>query len=302
MDPAGLDADYWYRNLRETVRFDRAVLAAYEQGYRRFLEISPHPVLTVGVQENCDSVAADGARHFAGGTLRRNDGGLRRFLTSVAQADAGGLPVDWRALLGGGSGTVLDLPTYAFTRKRYWLDPQAAGGDAGSLGVGGCEHPLLGAVVEQPSSGGVVFTGRIGRDTHGWLADHAVGDVVLVPGAALVELALFAGDRAGCGTVRELVVQAPLIVPEHGGTHVRVAVGPADGDVRSIAVHSRPEGVEDGGWTLHAQGTLAPELGAAPEPGAGFAWPPAASRRSTRPMPTRARGSWATGTGPPSRG
>nr|WP_051773029.1 type I polyketide synthase [Saccharothrix sp. NRRL B-16314] len=274
-DPGLLDADYWYRNLREPVRLDLAVQAAYARGYRRFLEISPHPVLTVGVQENCEAVASEEDRYFVGGTLRRDDGGAHRFLTSVAQADTSGLPVAWNAVLG--DATHLDLPTYAFEHKRYWLNAEATAGDAGSLGVTSCEHPLLGAVVEQPSSGGLVFTGRIGLDSHAWLADHAVGDVVLVPGAALVEFALFAGDRAGCGVVRELVLQAPLTVPERGRVHVQVAVGPVDGQGRGVSIHSRPEGVEDGGWTLHAQGVLVPDGGTAPTP-ADTSWPPAGMR------------------------
>jgi polyketide synthase 12 len=274
-DPGLLDADYWYRNLREPVRLDLAVQAAYARGYRRFLEISPHPVLTVSVQENCADVASRDDRFFVGGTLRRDDGGVHRFLTSVAQADTSGLPVTWSAVLRGGAQP--DLPTYAFEHKRYWLNAEVAAGDAGSLGVASCEHPLLGAVVEQPSSGGVVFTGRIGLDSHAWLADHAVGDVVLVPGAALVEFALFAGERAGCGVVRELVMQAPLTVPERGRTHVQVAVGPVAGQGRGVSIHSRPDGVEDGGWMLHARGVLAPDGGSAPAP-VDASWPPAGMR------------------------
>ena len=97
---------------------------------------------------------------------------------------------------GTGAGRI-DLPTYAFQRKRYWMDPAPGFVDASSLGVGAAEHPLLGAFVAQADSDDVIFTGRLSLASHPWLADHKVHGVVLVPGAAMVELALHAGDHAG---------------------------------------------------------------------------------------------------------
>ncbi len=97
--------------------------------------------------------------------------------------------------------------------------------DASSLGVAAAEHPLLGAVVAQADSDEIILTGRLSLASHPWLADHKVHGVVLVPGAAMVELALHAGDRAGCPRVDQLVLHAPLIVGEHGGVAVQVVVG-----------------------------------------------------------------------------
>jgi polyketide synthase 12 len=59
LDTTGLDADYWYRNLRQTVHLDRAVRALREDGHRLFLEPSPHPVLTAPIQENLDQFTRD---------------------------------------------------------------------------------------------------------------------------------------------------------------------------------------------------------------------------------------------------
>ncbi|HEX3614183.1 MAG TPA: type I polyketide synthase, partial [Sporichthyaceae bacterium] len=200
VDPADLDADYWYRNLRETVRFDLAVRLAYQRGCRRFIEVSPHPVLTLSMQQSCESVAAAHDNYEIGGSLKRDDGGLARFVESAAAIYVSGGPVDWTVLLGARPHPGFDLPTYAFTRTHYWLDPSSTdGGDVANLGIGSCAHPFLGAVVEQPGSGGVVFTGRLALGTHSWLKDHVVGGAVLVPGAALVECALFAGDQVGYG-------------------------------------------------------------------------------------------------------
>ena len=108
--------------------------------------------------------------------------------------------------------------------------------DAAGLGLGGAEHPLLGAVVERPDSGGLVLTGRLSLAAQPWLADHAVGGVVLFPGAGFVELVIRAGDEVGCAIIDELVLAAPLVVHPGAGVQVQVVVGAA-GDV------GRPRGV-----------------------------------------------------------
>ena len=119
----------------------------------------------------------------------------------------------------------MDLPTYAFDHQHYWLQPAGTATDAASLGQAAADHPLLGAVVPLPQSDGLVFTSRLSLRSHPWLADHAIGGVVLVPGTGLVEMAVRAGDEAGCGVLEELVIEAPLVVPEQGGVRVQVAVG-----------------------------------------------------------------------------
>src|SRR5271166_4192366 len=97
---------------------------------------------------------------------------------------------------GGIGGRRVQLPTYAFQRQRFWLDPgSTTAGDAGGLGLVGAKHALLGAVVQRPDSGGVVLTGRLSTSAQPWLADHAVAGVVVLPGAGFVELVIRAADR-----------------------------------------------------------------------------------------------------------
>ncbi|WP_329222051.1 SDR family NAD(P)-dependent oxidoreductase [Streptomyces sp. NBC_01485] len=120
-----LDAAYWYGNLRNPVRFQEAVTALAAAGHQVFVETSPHPVLSGPVQDTLDAV---GSTALAIGTLRRGQGDARRFLTSAAQAFCHGAAVDWPALYAGtGADTApLDLPTYAFQRRRYWMTSAAA--------------------------------------------------------------------------------------------------------------------------------------------------------------------------------
>ncbi|MBM7173642.1 acyltransferase domain-containing protein, partial [Streptomyces sp. G44] len=270
LDTTVMDAEYWYTNLRQTVRFEEAAKALAEQGYRFFVEASAHPVLTVGLQESLDAAGTDA---LVLGSLRRDEGGLERFVTSLAEGWVRGLPVDWSPLLAGGRR--VDLPTYAFQRERFW--PEAAAGfvgDVTSVGQSPAGHPLLGAAVELVDSNGFLLTGRLSVQTHPWLADHVVSGAVFLPGTAFVELAVHAGDQVGCDTVEELTLEAPLVLPEQGGTHVQLTVGaPDDAGRRPLSVHSRADGAApDEPWNRHATGWLSH---AGQRAGADLtAWPP----------------------------
>ncbi|MFI9220103.1 SDR family NAD(P)-dependent oxidoreductase [Streptomyces werraensis] len=286
VDQAGvLDGAYWYRNLRGQVGFGPAVTDLMSQGHRTFVEVSAHPVLVQPITEILDD-GGDGTDAVVTGSLRRDDGGLRRLLASMAELFVRGVPVDWTGVLpeAGATSARLDLPTYAFDHRHYWLQTARSVTDAVSLGQAAADHPLLGAVVRLPQTDGLVFTSRLSLKSHPWLADHVVGGMVLLPGTGLVELAVRAGDEAGCGVLEELVTEAPLVVPEHGGVRVQVAVGaPGENGSRTVEIFSQREDAADDGdtWTRHATGMLAD----APQPGAGTAefdfaaWPPADARQ-----------------------
>ncbi|WP_228122185.1 type I polyketide synthase [Saccharothrix syringae] len=121
-EPVGaalMDAGYWYRNLRRTVRFEEGVRAALADGHRVFVEVSPHPVLVVGMQETFDAV---GVEAVAVGTLKRDEGGLDRVLQSAGEVFCHGVDVDWRSVFTDTGARVVDLPTYPFEHTRYWVE------------------------------------------------------------------------------------------------------------------------------------------------------------------------------------
>ena len=134
--------------------------------------------------------------------------------------------VDWAAAFADVTAQRVELPTYAFVQRKFWLPTESVGSaKIGSLGLTEAEHALLGAVVDRPDSGGVVLTGRLSTSAQPWLADHAVAGTVLFPGAGFVELALRAGDEVGCSVIEELTLSAPLAVPTTGVVHIQVVVG-----------------------------------------------------------------------------
>ncbi|OKH71215.1 polyketide synthase [Mycobacterium sp. SWH-M1] len=275
-DTTSLDADYWFRNIRQTVEFEQAVRSAHAAGYRFFVESSPHPALIAAVESTV--AAADTSSTSVPAvipSLGRDDGGIDRFRASAAYAYVCGAAVDWRTMCAGGR--LVDLPTYAFDRRRFWLtDESAPSSDA--LGLGDTGHALLRAVVDLPDSGGVVLTGRLALSDQPWLADHAVAGTVLFPGAGFVELAVRAGDHVDCTTVDELALHAPLVLTPGVPVRLQVVVdsAPSAGGGRAVSVFSKPCSDDATVWTLHADGVLSPQ---AVEPSADLTqWPPAGAR------------------------
>ncbi|MGO4757146.1 acyltransferase domain-containing protein, partial [Streptomyces sp. 2MCAF27] len=261
MDTAGLDSDYWFTNLRQPVRFTEAMDALLADGYRVFIEASAHPVLALGMQE---CIEAAGSTAVTVGTLRRDEGGPERLCRALAEAFVAGVAVDWRAWFRADpEPRAVPLPVYAFQRERYWL-PTTGGsevGDIAEVGLTSVAHALLPAAVSL-ADGGLVLTGRLpdaGRG--GWLSEHVVAGMTLLPGVVLVEWVLRAADEVGSSGVEELALQVPVVLPESGGLRVQVVVGAAGDDgLRSVQVHSRADddAGTPGAWVCHVTGTLRP--------------------------------------------
>ncbi|MFG2992837.1 type I polyketide synthase [Streptomyces sp. NPDC048257] len=279
-------ADFWVRHVREAVRFLDGIRTLEAAGVTTYIELGPDGILSAMAQ---DCVTSDEALFVP--TLRKGRPEAETITTALAHAHTHGIAVDWHAYYSG-SGTGIgvqrvDLPTYAFQRQRYWVDSFAEFEDVASAGIGSAGHPLLGAAVELPDSDGFLFTGRLSLRTHPWLADHVVADTVVVPGSAFVELAVRAGDEAGCEEVEELTLEAPLVLPEKGAVQLRLSVGGADDQGRrSVQVHSRVEaadgGVISGGaWSRNATGLLSTGgsgSGADSSTGTGE-WPPSGAEQ-----------------------
>ncbi|WP_320781508.1 SDR family NAD(P)-dependent oxidoreductase [Streptomyces sp. CRN 30] len=275
--------DYWVRHAREAVRFQDAVRAA-EPRVDAFLEIGPHAVLTRPLEDSL----SEGHSATVTSVAHRERPLVAALLRAVGALWTGGADVDWRALLPAVPAGQ-DLPTYPFERQRFWprVSPRRAG-DVSGAGLAGLDHPLLGAAVsvaDGSSAGGSVLTGRLSLTTHPWLADHAVVGAVLLPGTAFVELALRAGQSVGCGRIRDLTLETPLVLAPEDAVQIQVGVGPADDQGhRHVVVHSRIEPSDDGTggvgteWVRHAQGVVAP-VDQGPEADGfgsvtGAVWPP----------------------------
>ena len=245
------DPEHWVRHVRDAVRYADQVEGLRRHGVTRWLELGPDAILTAlntGVLDGEDG-------HVTVPAMRAGQDELRTLLRALAGLHVAGVSVDWTALLAPWGGRLVQLPTYPFQQQSLWLAGGPGGpADIGRIGLGAADHPLLGAGVELPGTEGFLLTGRLGLDTHPWLADHAVLGTVLLPGTAFVELMIRAGDSVGYGVLEELTIEAPLALAEGATAQLQVAVsGPDATGARAVSAYSR---TADGLWVRHAVGVL----------------------------------------------
>nr|WP_280275847.1 type I polyketide synthase [Nocardia wallacei] len=253
-------AAYWVRHVRETVRFDAALRALSSAGVTRFVEVGPDGGLSALIAEAVDAAAVVPV-------LRAGRPETDTVVEGAARAFAAGVDLRWPRYFSAAASVPIDLPTYAFQHRRYWWSAAGAAGP----GMRAIEHPMLSAALDDPGSGAVIYTGRVAPAAQPWLADHLVFGRAVLPGTALVELAIRVGDDVGYGALRELTLHTPMRVPDEG-LEIRVVVEAENADGRVVTIHSGRTGGR-AEWTLHARGLLGKEPG--PADGEFTRWPPA---------------------------
>jgi acyl transferase domain-containing protein/NADPH:quinone reductase-like Zn-dependent oxidoreductase/NADP-dependent 3-hydroxy acid dehydrogenase YdfG/acyl carrier protein len=277
------DPAYWVSHVRECVRFAEGIATLADAGVSRFLEVGPDAVLSLLAGECLDGEAEQHALLLS--TLRAGQEDERAFADFLAAVEVTGEAIDWGAFFDGRGAQLVDLPTYAFQRERYWLEPETGARELRASGLSAAEHPLLTAAVRVAGRDEWLFTGRISLTAQMWLGDHTVMDTVLLPGTAFVELALAAGARVGTEVIDELTFELPLMLAAEDAVVIQAVVAEADeSGRRAISIYSRSETArtEDAGgepgWTRHASGGLVSnESVAALAPGLG-PWPPKDAR------------------------
>ncbi|MFG2415485.1 type I polyketide synthase [Streptomyces goshikiensis] len=310
--------EFWVDHVRRPVRFADSLAHLRARGAAHFVEVGPDGVLT-GLARTCLTApeprpatataprttpppappatagAPDAGAPQAGApaplilpTLRGARPEAGALLDTVAALHAHGVPVDWRAVFTGRGARRTALPTYAFQRRRYWLDadppqqPAPAPAPASVPAPAGPPHSFLRSRTVTADDEGLLLGGLLSTRDHPWLADHTVAGDVLLPGTAFVEMALYAGEQAGTPVVDELTLTAPLPLPPDGSVELQMKVAGADGaGRRALTVHARlhDAAAAPGPWRRHATATLVPE-GDQPAgdpsvtPAADHPWPP----------------------------
>ncbi|MGW0338138.1 polyketide synthase dehydratase domain-containing protein, partial [Streptomyces sp. NPDC003011] len=252
-----LDAAYWVDNLRHPVHFHTTALQLLDDGHHTLIETSPHPVLAAALTDILGMHPAGGHHHP---TLTRHHDTSSRLLATLTTLHTHHHNVDLTPHLPqrGESSEHLDLPTYPFQHQPYWLQAPTQLTDATDLGLAVTGHPLLSTVTQLADTSTTVLSGRISLKTHPWLADHAVSGTVLLPGTALVDLALHAGDHTDAHHLDELTLHTPLILHDTSSRDLQVTSTPETNGWQ-VTIHSRPHTNQPDDtepWTCHATGTL----------------------------------------------
>lgn len=121
-DPAEVATpDYWVRHLRETVRFSEGLSTVLEEPGRVLLEVGPGQTLTALARLH----RHDGKVPNVVPSLRHpheTAHDSQTVLDALGRLWTLGVAVDWAAFYAGETRRRVSLPTYAFERKRYWID------------------------------------------------------------------------------------------------------------------------------------------------------------------------------------
>ncbi len=225
---ADLTGLYWWRNVREPVRFAAAVRSVVDRGAELFVEVGPHPGLLRYVQRAASKAVVVP-------TLKREEDGQRCLAESAAALFARGVPIDWAGFAPGPT-LHAELPHHPWQRQTFW----AEGEDSRRRRLVAPTHPLLGVREPGPVRQWEVC---LSAAVFPYLPDHGFRTRAVVPAAAHLELMLAAAadgsfaDPVGLDDVgfdRVLWADEPLIV--------RTTLDPGS---RKIAVTARP--VEDSG-------------------------------------------------------
>ncbi|MFC8729769.1 type I polyketide synthase [Streptomyces bacillaris] len=251
-----LGGDYWFRDLPEPEpeTLDRALERLRGEGIGTFVEIGP---------------SSEGSQ-----------GGVDQLWRVAAELFERGFPLDWERVLGTQGADKVDIPTYAFQRQRFWLGELPSGPAKVTARQSADGHPWFDATTTLAGGGGHLFTGRLSLDDGPWLADHVVGGQAYVPGAGLIDAALFAARTAGADALADLTLLEPVVLLPGRTLRIQATVGEPDAHGRRpFTFHSQPEDTDEPLiWQQHATGecvtragadaTVPPDLGTWPVPDA----------------------------------
>jgi acyl transferase domain-containing protein/NADPH:quinone reductase-like Zn-dependent oxidoreductase len=236
LDHGEIDAAYFGRNMRQTVDFAGATAALVEGGVDAIVEVAPHPVLAASVAECLAPVVLPVVA-----SLRRGRPAREAMLQACAGLYAAGCTPAWESLTP--PATPVDLPSYPWQRQRYWLR-EAPSDVVGSVAARGFRRPPLLGSPSSAAGGARCFTGTWPAEGLDWIEDHVVGGHVVMPGAALLELARDAVMASGVRvpfTVTDFAVHRPLVLDAAGvPARWETTVGDRDGEA-SVRISSGGE-------------------------------------------------------------
>ncbi|WP_307783707.1 type I polyketide synthase [Streptomyces spinoverrucosus] len=241
---------YWAANLRNPVRFAEAVTAAVEDGYRRFVEVSAHPVVAHSIDETLDSLGVTDA--LVAHTLRRGKPERETLLTNLGALHCHGGEIDWAAMWP--ASVLAELPPPVWQHRPYWAEsgPRTAGGGGHDVD----SHTLLGTrAVVTATTPLQVWQTYLDETCRPYPGDHPVQGVEIIPATVLLNTFFTAATGTG---ERPALSDVSLRVPVSVTAARELQVTLQDGTVR-LASRLLGQGADDGdgpAWLTHTTASV----------------------------------------------
>ncbi|MEA3478859.1 MAG: type I polyketide synthase, partial [Bacteroidota bacterium] len=224
-----LNPEYWFRNVREPVYFTDAIQTQIDDGFDTFIELGPHPIHAIGVNDLLDNAGKKGLVTLS---IRRNDDEKRIFLSSVAALHVHGVIIDWKAF-NGDDNRLVPLPRYPWQKDSYWIESE----DGKKMRLGKLEfhHPHLNRKsVSTRESSNILWDVNLDKRTYPYIADHKVQGPIVFPGAGHVDLIIGAA-RASFGDkfeyLEDINFDNALFLPDSGEPpHIQIDISSDSGD------------------------------------------------------------------------
>jgi acyl transferase domain-containing protein/NADPH:quinone reductase-like Zn-dependent oxidoreductase/surfactin synthase thioesterase subunit/NAD(P)-dependent dehydrogenase (short-subunit alcohol dehydrogenase family)/SAM-dependent methyltransferase len=243
-----LDHSYWYRNVRETVNFAGAIDEMINDGFDTFIELGPHPIHALGINELLEARQKNG---LVIPSIRRQEEEKRTFYSSVGILHTWGCEIDWKALFQ--DPQFVHLPAYPWQKERFWLETE----EGRTARLGDFVHPhLKRKTVSLRENHNIIWDINLDKRSHPYIDDHKVQGPIVYPGAGHVELAISAG-LASFGEkfefLEDLNFESALFLPDSGEPiHIQMDISHDGGD---YFIFSRPRS-ENASWTMCSNGKM----------------------------------------------
>lgn len=230
-----LDAEYWWKNIRQPVLFSKAMQRLNGNGYNLFLEIGPHPVLSSYIKEAIQSSQINGN---CLSTLHRNKQEVDSLMECLAGLYVNGLAIDWSILYP--QGQFIRLPTYRWQKKPYWIESE----ESQQYRLSTRHHPFLSRKMMTPNP---TYQVEINNQYFPWLDDHQIDGTTVFPAAAYVEAGLAIAGTFPC-VLENVHFNHILTVQKEKTALLQISL---DQDSRQFKVHSL---IDASTWQCHATG------------------------------------------------
>ncbi|MEX1118014.1 MAG: type I polyketide synthase [Terrimicrobiaceae bacterium] len=242
------EAEYWWKNVRQPVRFAEGIQTLIQAGFTDFLEVGPHPALS-GMVSEC--LKAGGVEGTVAHSLRRGDGEETTLISSLGALHVKGTPVRW-----GTKGCSVRLPLIPWKHERFWHEtPESA-----FSRMAPPAHPLLGCSLGTAEP---VWELPVHFEVLPYLRDHGLNSHVVFPAAGYLEMAIAAGhnlQQTLSLAIEDVEFQRALFLTESDGS---TSIEFRSDSTGAFFVHAR--GGANRPWASHCVGKIRKSDAAVPE-------------------------------------